>query len=170
MKNPNKKEGNWGALKSKPQNLVPFKKGGTTKQIDMKKQLTKKQMGGNSPKIKTKTVTTNPGGYSKTIVKTKTVDKPGKQGTVSTTKTRPTIKGVASDYASGVRKSFYGAKEAVGNKLTEMKANRSEKVSAPSERQQLRQEKKDWKKAGRPTINPSTGGAMKKGGSIKKKK
>ncbi len=31
MKNPNKKAGNWGALKNKPQNLVPFKKGGTIK-------------------------------------------------------------------------------------------------------------------------------------------
>lgn len=31
MKNPNKKAGNWGALKTKPQNLVPFKKGGNTK-------------------------------------------------------------------------------------------------------------------------------------------
>ena len=51
-----------------------------------------------------------------------------------------------------------------------MKANRSEKVSAPSERQKVRQEIKDWRKAGRPTINPSTGGAMKKGGSVKKKK
>lgn len=154
-KNPNKKEGNWGALKSKPQNLVPFKKGGTTKQIDMKKQLTKKENGGTPPKIKTKTVTTNPGGYSKTIVKTKTIDRPGKQGTVSTTKTRPTIKGVASDYASGVRKSVYGFKEAVDNKRTEMKKTRVAR---------------DMKKAGispRP-INPEQGGAMKKGGSVKK--
>ena len=220
-KNPNKAAGNWGALKTKPQNLVPFQVGGkvtvtaggekhviykkTTKRgegkvgnvmvnhptkdkgvwdtidltkksgaktiqqgvastkkwhkenpyNDMKKQLTKKQMGGNSPKVKTKTVTTNPGGYSKTIVKTKTVDRPGKQGTVSTTKTRPTIKGVASDYASGVRKSVYGFKEAIDNKRTEMKKTRVAR---------------DMKKAGispRP-INPEQGGPMKKGGSVKK--
>ena len=30
-KNPNKKAGNWGALKNKPQNLVPFKSGGKVK-------------------------------------------------------------------------------------------------------------------------------------------
>jgi hypothetical protein len=36
-KNPNKKAGNWGALKNKPQNLVPFSKGGTTKQTKKKK-------------------------------------------------------------------------------------------------------------------------------------
>ena len=46
MKTSNKKAGDWGALKNKPQNLVPFKKGGTTKQTDMKKKLTKKQTGG----------------------------------------------------------------------------------------------------------------------------
>ena len=46
MKNPNKKAGNWGALKNKPQNLVPFKKGGTTKQTDMKKQMIKKYQAG----------------------------------------------------------------------------------------------------------------------------
>ena len=51
-KNPNKKAGSWGALKTKPQNLVPFGKGGTTKQTDMKKQLTKKQAGGGTPKSK----------------------------------------------------------------------------------------------------------------------
>jgi hypothetical protein len=49
MKNPNKKAGNWGALKNKPQNLVPFQVGGTTKQTYMKKQMTKKyQNGGNT--------------------------------------------------------------------------------------------------------------------------
>ena len=42
----------------------------------------------NPPKVKTRTVTTNPGGYSKTIVKTKTIDRPGKQGTTTTTRTR----------------------------------------------------------------------------------
>lgn len=48
-KNPNKKAGNWGALKNKPQNLVPFQVGGTTKQTYMKKQMTKKyQNGGNT--------------------------------------------------------------------------------------------------------------------------
>ena len=46
MKNPNKKAGNWGALKNKPQNLVPFKKGGTTKQTYMKKQMIKKYQAG----------------------------------------------------------------------------------------------------------------------------
>jgi hypothetical protein len=148
--------------------------GGT---VTKKKKYNDGGTNGNPPKVKTRTVTTNPGGYSKTIVKTKTVDRPGKQGTVSTTKTIPTIKGVASDYASGVRKSFYGAKEAVGNKLNEIKANRSEKVSAPSERQQLRakvrvlkEEKKDSKKAGSPTINPLTGGSMRRGGMVTKKK
>jgi hypothetical protein len=30
-KNPNKTAGNWGALKTKPQNLVPFKSGGRVK-------------------------------------------------------------------------------------------------------------------------------------------
>lgn len=81
----------------------------------------------NPPKVKTRTVTTNPGGYSKTIVKTKTVDTPVKQGTTTTTRTRPTIKGVASDYASGVRKSVYGAKEAINNKRTEIKNRRENK-------------------------------------------
>ena len=221
MKNSNKKAGDWGALKNKPQNQIYFKDGGkvkvtaggekhviykkTTKRgegkvgnvmvnhptkdkgvwdtidltkksgaktikqgiastkkwhkenpyNDMKKQLTKKENGGTPPKVKTRTVTTNPGGYSKTIVKTKTVDRPGKQGTVSTTKTRPTIKGVASDYASGVRKSVYGFKEAVNNKRTEMKKTRVAR---------------NMKKAGispRP-ITPAQGGTMKKGGSVKK--
>lgn len=241
IKNPNKKAGNWGALKNKPQNQVYFKDGGkvkvtaggekhviykkTTKRgegkvgnimvnhptkdkgvwdtIDltkkagaktvqqgvaatkkwhkenpynnMKKKLTKKQMGGNSPKVKTKTVTTNPGGYSKTIVKTKTVNTPGKQGTVSTTKTRPTIKGIASDYASGVRKSVYDFKEAIDKK-------REQKAANPSPRQQMRQEVKDAKQQVRDAksikksgvspspINPAQGGVMKKGGSVKKKK
>jgi len=36
-KNPNKAAGNWGALKNKPQNLVPFKLGGNTKQTKKKK-------------------------------------------------------------------------------------------------------------------------------------
>jgi hypothetical protein len=45
-KNPNKAAGNWGALKNKPQNLVPFNKGGTTKQTDMKKQMIKKYQAG----------------------------------------------------------------------------------------------------------------------------
>jgi hypothetical protein len=84
----------------------------------------------NPPKVKTRTVTTNPGGYSKTIVKTKTVDRPGKQASVTTTKTRPTIKGVASDYASGVRKSVYDIKEKVSEKRTEIK-NRRKKNGIP---------------------------------------
>jgi len=126
---------------------------------------------GDPPKVKTRTVTTNPGGYSKTIVKTKTVDRPGKQGTTTTTRTRPTIKGVASDYASGVRKSVYDAKEIIDNKLTKMKTKRSEKVSIPSERKQNREIVRTLKeKAGRPTINPATGGPMKRGGIVTKKR
>ena len=130
----------------------------------MKKQLTKKENGGTPPKVKTKTVTTNPGGYSKTIVKTKTVDRPGKQGTVSTTKTIPTIKGVASDYASGVRKSVYGFKEAVDNKRALIKKRRDEKMEIPNKINSLRQDRK----AARPILNSTKGGTMKKGGSVKK--
>jgi len=122
--------------------------------------------GGTPPKVKTRTVTTNPGGYSKTITKTKTVDRPGKQGTVSTTRTRPTIKGVASDYASGVRKSVYGFKEAVDNKRAQIKNKREQKMEIPNKIKNLRQERK----AARPLMNPANRVSMKKGGSIKKKK
>jgi hypothetical protein len=90
----------------------------------------------NPPKVKTRTVTTNPGGYSKTIVKTKTVDRPGKQASVTTTKTRPTIKGVASDYASGVRKSVYDIKEKVSEKRTEIKNRRKKNGNTLQKSQQ----------------------------------
>lgn len=134
---------------------VEMKRGGSVK---------KYQKGGTPPKVKTRTVTTNPGGYSKTIVKTKTVNTPGKQGTVSTTKTIPTIKGVASDYASGVRKSVYGFKEAVDNKRALIKKRRDEKMEIPNKINSLRQDRK----AARPILNSTKGGAMKKGGTVKK--
>ena len=128
----------------------------------MKKQI------GDPLKVKTRTVTTNPGGYSKTIVKTKTIDRPGKQGTVSTTKTRPTIKGVASDVASQIRSSDYDFKEILDNKRADLKNKREQKAANPSPKQQLRQEKRNWKDAGRPRNYTQV--SMKIGGSIKKKK
>lgn len=125
--------------------------------------MAKKQMIGDPPKVKTRTVTINPGGYSKTIVKTKTIDTPGKQAKVSTTKTRLTAKGVGSNIASGVRRSVYDFKEAIDKK-------REQKAANPSPRQQMRAGKREWRKAGRPAFNPEQGAAMKKGGTIKKKK
>lgn len=80
MKNPNKTAGNWGALKNKPQNLVPFKKGGTTKETDMKKQLTKKQAGG--PTMKTRTV--NRTGSYRTVEKMKGTPSSMKQSSKTT--------------------------------------------------------------------------------------
>jgi hypothetical protein len=156
-KNPNKTAGNWGALKNKPQNLVPFKSGGkvtvsaggekhviykkTTKRgegkvgnvmvnhptkdkgvwdtidltkksgaktiqqgvastkkwhkenpyNDMKKKLTKKQMGG--PSQKTRSVTKSPSGDYRTVDKTKYSPAKIKESS----KTRRTLKGVVNN-------------------------------------------------------------------------
>ena len=87
MKNPNKKAGNWGALKNKPQNLVPFKKGGTTKQTDMKTN--KKQMGG--PTMKTRTVNKN--GSYRTVEKMKGTPSSMKQSSKTTRTGYGIIKG-----------------------------------------------------------------------------
>ena len=146
----------------------------------------------NPPKVKTRTVTTNPGGYSKTIVKTKTIDRPGKQGTTTTTRTRPTIKGVASDYASGVRKTVYGAKEAINNKRTEIKNRREnkERQKALDSLKGINTAPRDYTPKIKRPINPDTApgpttpgqrinpdtmeikmapGEAKKGGTIRKK-
>jgi hypothetical protein len=89
-KNPNKAAGNWGALKNKPQNLVPFSKGGTTKQIDMKTN--KKKMGG--PSQKTKSVTRSPRNDYRTVEKTKSTPSSYKESSKTTRTINGALKGV----------------------------------------------------------------------------
>jgi hypothetical protein len=181
-KNPNKKAGNWGALKNKPQNLVPFNKGGTTKQTDMKKQLTKKQAGGitpngRKPKIatvrdpynyETKGITKNKiNALGRGVTKTKATDYfvPGKFATINDTDS-PEMVSAKTNYLNDKRDQ-----QKTGTQKTRTVTNLNKgtvKTVTKSKGSYVKDGEKKRVVTKSMIPGKSNSGAMKTGGSVKK--
>ena len=177
MKNSNKKAGNWGALKNKPQNQIYFKDGGKVKVT----------AGGEKHVIYKKTTKRGEGKVGSIMVNHPTKDK-GVWDTIDLTKKSgaKTIKqGIASTRKWHKENPYNDMKKQLTKKQT------GGKVTPPTGKNalktgvyrgtkltpaQIKQSQEDWKKKERAATNPANKPAgspmrkLQKGGTTKKKK